>query len=101
MDQQKLYSDASMEVIIKTVSDFTKITVEDILSRRRTSEINEARQIFMYLSSRLYNKSNISIALFIDRTQQNVSFQLLNFDQQLRIYKGLKVKVEEIKNAII
>jgi len=90
-----------MEEIIKTVSSHTGFTIEEIVSYKQTRPICEARQIFMYLSKRLYGKSNLEIAQFLNRTRQNVGWQIANFDQQLRIYKGLRKKVREIEDAIV
>ena len=90
-----------MEEIMKAVSSHTGYTEEDIKSRSRTHGICEARRIFMYLSHNMNGRSLKEVAMRIDRTHQNVSAQLISFDQHLRIYKGLRNRVEEIKNAII
>ena len=90
-----------MDKIMIKVSEHAGISIEDIKSRRRTKEICEARRMFMYLSCALLGKSLTSIALYINRTVQNVSSQLIDFDQYLRIYKGLKNQVELIKRELI
>lgn len=90
-----------MEKILEKVSEITGVSKESILSKRKTSEICEARQIFMYLSKSLTGKSNKSIGIFLDRTQQNVSSQIIDFEQKLKIYKLLDCEVNRIKNAII
>ena len=90
-----------MEDIIMKISDITGISVNDILSRKKTREICEARQIFIYISSNTFGKSHKNIAIFINRTRQNVSSQIIDFDQQIRIYKGLKNKVKEIEGKIL
>jgi chromosomal replication initiation ATPase DnaA len=91
-----------MEEIIRIVSKFTDVPVSDIKSRNRTRKVCEARQIFMYLSYTVYGRTISSIADYLGgRTHQNVSSQLLCFGQQLKIYKGLKKRVDEIKNGVL
>lgn len=88
--------------IIMKVSELTVISVNDILSRKRTQDICEARQIFFYLSRKLLGKSNVDIAFFVGgRTHQNIAYQMLGFEQHLKIYKGLKHKVEVIEKDIL
>lgn len=89
-----------MKDIITKVSELTGICMSDILSKKRTGEVCEARKIFIYISWKRLGVSHTSIALFTDRTQQNISAQMLDFDQQLRIYRGLKKKVDMIEEEI-
>jgi chromosomal replication initiation ATPase DnaA len=91
-----------MEEIISKVSEFTGISVDDIKSRKRTHKYCEARQIFMYLCCKVYRLPQSMIAEYLsDRTKQSISAQLISFDQNLRIYKGLHKNVEKIKSEII
>lgn len=87
------------EIIIK-ISDLTGISVTDILSRKRTQKICEARQIFIYMSYRELDMSQTSIAIYLNRTRQNISRQMIVFGEQLRIYKSLQSKVENIEKKI-
>lgn len=89
-----------MNEIIMRVSDLTGISVTNILSRKRTQEICEARKIFIYISHRVLDISPTSIALYLSRTRQNISRQMIVFDEQLKIYKGLQNKVEDIEKKI-
>ena len=89
-----------MNEIIMKVSDLTGVSVTDILSRKRTQEICEARQIFIYMSHRALDMSQTNIALYLNRTRQNISRQIIVFDEQLRIYKGLQNKVDDIEKKI-
>lgn len=89
-----------MNEIIMKVSDLTGISVTDILSRKRTQEICEARQIFIYMSYRELDMSQTSIAVYLNRTRQNISRQMIVFGEQLRIYKSLQNKVEDIEKKI-
>jgi hypothetical protein len=90
-----------MDGIIKTVSEFTGIPIDDILSRKRDGEICEARRIFIYLAYSVFGKSRKNIAIYLHRTRQDISIQLLLFDQELRIYKVMDKKIRELKDAIL
>lgn len=89
-----------MNEIIMKVSDLTGVSVTDILSRKRTQEICEARQIFIYISYKKLGLTHATIGQFIDRSQQLVSNQVTIFNEQLSIYKGLKSKVDAIESKI-
>lgn len=88
------------EIVIK-VSSLTGVSMSDILSGKRTQDICYARRIFIYLSCRIFGESHANIALFLRRTRQNVSDQMQLFDQEMRIYRGLKSKVDEIAKEIL
>lgn len=83
------------------VSEYTGIPVGEIRSGKRTRDVCEARQLFMYLSRSLHGASTASIAGYVNRSHQDVSARLRDFDQQLRIYKGLRGKVREIRDAVV
>lgn len=87
------------EIIIK-VSDLIGVSVTDILSRKRTQEVCEARQIFIYMSYKKLGVTHASIGQFIDRSQQLVSNQVTVFNERLSIYKVLRKKVDDIENKI-
>lgn len=89
-----------MDNIIMKVSQLTGVTSKDIQSRKKTGDICEARKIFIYISWRRFGISQKSIAGFINRTPQGISSLILDFDQQLRIYRGLKNKVNYIEKQI-
>lgn len=90
-----------MDEIIMKVSDFTGVSVTDMLSRKRTGEVCESRKIFMYLSRRMLGSSTLIIASFLGCKKQNVSSQLIDFEQQVKIYRGLKHKVKSIEKHIV
>ena len=91
-----------MDVIIKRVSEFTGVTVDDICSRKRTHAICEARQIFVYLTTKILGTPLTSIAKYLNgRSHQTLSEQMINFEQQVKIYKGLNKSVNEIRDVII
>ena len=91
-----------MDEVIEKVSEFTGINIGDIRSRKRMHAISEARQIFVYITMTVYGNSLSSIAEYLDgRTPQGISSQMRTFEQQMKIYKGLNKRVNDIKNAII
>ena len=90
-----------MDEIIKVVSEMTNVSIDDIMSRKRNKEVCEARQIFIYICHKDRGKTLTSIAEYLDRKSQGITDQYRNFDQQMRVYKLLKKKVIEIKNAVV
>jgi chromosomal replication initiation ATPase DnaA len=90
-----------MEDIILRVSGITGIPVSDIISRKKTRGVCEARQLFIYLSFCTFGKSHTDIALFINRTRQDISSQLIDFENRLKIYRRLKSRISEIENMIL
>lgn len=90
-----------MNDIMTKVSELTGVSVNDMLSRKRTHEVCEARQIFMYLSRKILGSPHKVTAAFINKTYQSVSSQIIGFDQQIRIYKGLRSKVTSIEREIL
>lgn len=89
-----------MKDIVQKVSEGTGIPVSDIMSRKKESEVIEARQIFIYISYRMFGKSHRSIARFMKRAQQGISYQIIVFEQKLKIHKGLKLSLQNIENDI-
>ena len=89
-----------MDELLEAVIVFTGISRTDIFSRVRTKDVCEARCIFMYLSKTLLGETNTNIALFLSRTEPNICTQLLNFEQSLKVYKGLHRKVDGVNLAV-
>ncbi len=89
-----------MDEVIKTVSESTGVSISDILSRKRTQDVCEARQMFSYIVYKRFGVSLANIALYLRRTHQTISFQIITLDQQIRIYKGLRNKIEEIEKIL-
>ena len=90
-----------MEEAIRIVSEYTGVSVDDIMSVKRERNISEARQIFIFLSCGVYGKTQTSIAHFLNRSPQGISEQLKVFVKHLEAYKGLDKRVKEIKDAIV
>jgi hypothetical protein len=90
----------NMEDIIYKVSEFTGVSIEDMKSKKRKRPIVMARRMSMYLANKLLGETTLSIAGYMGCTQQNVSFQLICFDQELRIYKGFRKQVDEMKKFV-
>ncbi|MBD8389654.1 helix-turn-helix domain-containing protein [Dysgonomonas sp. BGC7] len=90
-----------MNDIIMKVSELTGISQVDILSRKRTQDICEARRIFIYIMMIRLSESRAAVAKYLRMTDQNVSYNLIVFNNQLNLYKGLKNKIARIENDII
>jgi len=91
-----------MEEIIKTVSEMTGISVEDMMSRKRDRALCEARQIFIYICHVKRGIPISAIARYINgRSCQTIALQFRSMEQQIRIYKLLRKQVNEIEDAIM
>jgi chromosomal replication initiation ATPase DnaA len=90
-----------MEDIISRVSEYTGVPVEELKLSRGSRSVSEARQIVMYVSRRLYGKTVFEISSCLNCTHQNVSSRILDFEQSMKIHKGLKERVCDIKEWIL
>lgn len=90
-----------MDGIMTIVSEFTGVSIDDLFSKKRNSDICTARRIFMYLAATCLGASNAEIAIYLNRTRQNIHDQLQCIDQELRIYRLLNQRVKQIKNAVL
>ena len=90
-----------MDEILRVVSEMTDISIDEIKSRSRKREICEARQIFIYICHKDRGKTIVAISEYLGRKRSGITFQYQTFDQQLRIYRLLKKKVDEIRDVVI
>ena len=91
-----------MERLIQLVSDMTGVSIEDIKSRKRTGDVCEARQIFIYLSINTYRYPSSLLASYLGkRTKQAILLQFRCLNRQMEVYKGLSSRVKEIESMVI
>ena len=91
----------SASVIIDCVSRFFNISIEDILSKKRTKELVHPRQISMYLCRTLTDMSYPDIgATFNGRDHTTVMYACEQIAKQVEINPDLKLTMEELKKSI-
>lgn len=91
----------SASVIIDCVSRFFNISIEDILSKKRTKELVHPRQIAMYLCRTLTEMSYPDIgATFNGRDHTTVMYACEQIAKQVDINLDVKLTMEELKKNI-
>lgn len=89
-------------VIIDSVSRYFNLSVEDILSKKRTKELVYPRQISMYLCRNLTNMSYPDIGkAFNGRDHTTVMYACEQITKQVETNPELKHIMEELKKNII
>ena len=84
---------------MKVVSERTGVSIDEIMSYRRTRDISDARSIFIYISyMKGYSVASISKYLH-GMTHQNISYQINNVNSHMKYYNTFKYKVDAIKRA--
>ncbi len=88
-------------VIIDCVSRFFKISVEDLLSKKRTKELVYPRQIAMYLCRTLLDMSYPNIGkAFNGKDHSTVMYAVEQISNQVLINDDLHKTVDELKKYI-
>jgi chromosomal replication initiator protein len=93
----------SIENIIFTVSEFYKISENQILSRRRTKDVAFARQVAMYLAKELTSNTLETIGLNFggkDHATVLYSYKMISYQMKkdVEIKRQVEGIVEKIKN---
>lgn len=96
------YITNDIQRIQKAVADYFKITVDDLKSKKRTANINYARQIAIYLCRMTTEETIVKIGLeFGNRDHATVLHSYDKIASELKTNIELKEKLEEIKNKIV
>lgn len=90
-----------MDKILNKVSELTSVDKDDILSKKRTYEVCEARNIFIYMCRTILGLTHKAIAVYMSRTRQTITHSVTIFNAKLDIYKNLDSKVEGYKARIL
>ena len=91
----------SISSIAKTVSDYFKIELEQLRSKRKTAELVRARQLAMYLCRKYTSNSLKSIGeQFGGRDHSTVIHAISTVEDNLDIDFNLKSAIENIKVAL-
>ena len=87
--------------IQKIVSEYFQITVEDIRSKKRSSNISFPRQIAMYLCRKLTNESFPKIGTeFGGKDHSTVMHSVEKIEQEIKVNADLAKIIDKLKNDI-
>lgn len=96
-----VYSNSNISKIQKAVADYFNITVENLKSKKRTADINNARQIAMYLCRMITEETTTRIGLeFGNRDHSTVLHAIEKVSKDAKNNEDLKHKLNEIKSKI-
>ena len=99
---KSLYITNNITKIQKAVADYYKITVEDLKSKKRTSNINLPRQIAIYLCRMTTEETIVKIGIeFGNRNHSTVLHSYDKINSELNTNEKLKEEINEIKNLIV
>ena len=88
--------------IQRIVSEHFQISVEDIRSKKRSSNISFPRQVAMYLCRNLTNESFPRIGIeFGGKDHSTVMHSVEKIENEIKVNKDLENTIEKIKNDII
>ena len=101
-----IYPDELREVtpslIINVVAEYFNITPDDIMSKKRNSELVQARQIVMYLCRDLTETSLIGIAKLLGKKDHTTIIHGVNkISDEIVNNEELNIKIEAIKKKIM
>ena len=88
--------------IQRIVAEYFQISVEDIRSKKRSSNISFPRQVAMYLCRNLTNESFPRIGIeFGGKDHSTVMHSVEKIENEIKVNKDLENTIEKIKNDII
>ena len=88
--------------IQRIVAEYFQISVEDIRSKKRSSNISFPRQVAMYLCRNLTNESFPRIGIeFGGKDHSTVMHSVEKIENEIKVNKDLANTVEKIKNDIV
>ena len=96
-----VYSNSNISKIQKAVADYFNITVDNLKSKKRIANINNARQIAIYLCRQTTEETTTRIGLeFGNRDHSTVLHAIEKVSKELQTNDKLKEQLNEIKNKI-
>ena len=95
-----LYITNNIAKIQKAVAEYYDLTVENLKSKKRTANINKARQIAMYLCKMTTEETIERIGLESNRNHATVIHACDKIDEEYKKNDELKEQVKEIKMKI-
>jgi len=98
---KSVYSSNNIAKIQKAVADYFNITVENLKSKKRTANINNARQIAIYICRMTTEETTIRIGLeFGNRDHSTILHAIEKISKDIKNNEELKNQISEIKNKI-
>lgn len=95
-----IYITNNVVKIQKAVADYYDLTVENLKSKKRTANINKARQIAIYLCQRTTEETLDKIGLEFNRDHSTVIHACNVIDEELKTNEELKEQIKAIKEKI-
>lgn len=96
-----VYSSSNISKIQKAVADYFDITVDNLKSKKRTANINNARQIAIYLCRIITEETTTRIGLeFGNRDHSTVIHAIDKVSRDVKNNEELKNQLNEIKSKI-
>ena len=98
---KSVYSTNNIVKIQKAVADYFNITVENLKSKKRTANINNARQIAIYICRMTTEETTTRIGLeFGNRDHSTVLHAIEKVSKDIKNDEELKNQISEIKEKI-
>ena len=99
---KSVYSNNNIAKIQKAVAEHFDVTVENLKSKKRTANINNARQIAMYICRMTTEETTIRIGLeFGNRDHSTVLHAIDKVSKDVQTNDELKSQIAEIKSKIV
>ncbi len=96
-----VYSNSNISKIQKAVADYFDITVDSLKSKKRTANINNARQIAIYLCRVITEETTTRIGLeFGNRNHSTVLHAIEKVSKDVKNNDELRSQLNEIKNKL-
>lgn len=95
-----LYITNNITKIQKAVAEYFDITVENLKSKKRTANINNARQIAMYICKMTTEETIERIGLEFNRNHATVIHSCDKIDQEYKTNEELRQQIKQIKEKI-
>lgn len=95
-----LYITNSVAKVQKAVAEYFNLTVENLKSKKRTADINNARQIAMYICKMTTEETIERIGLEFNRNHATVIHACDKIEEEMKNSDSLKSQIIEIKAKI-
>lgn len=96
-DEKRIYT---VDEIKSYVSDYFGITVEDLMSQKRTKEISYARQLAMYICRTLLDLSSPKVGKSFDRDHSTALHAINKIEKSIKVNKNVENDYSDIIKTI-
>ncbi len=96
-DDKKIYT---VDEIKSYVSDYFGISVEDLMSQKRTKEISYARQLAMYICRTLLDLSSPKVGKSFDRDHSTALHAINKIEKSIKVNKNVENDYSDIIKTI-